>query len=289
MNFFKRKSFFIISVVCILFVGSLLFYSNFKSTTTSNSDKKSIVMSNSESVVQFESVNDLIKFADSVIVGSIIEDNEFSKTTREYTLLVEDELKGIVNSTKIKVYETNDTLNLGNKYILFLESSESKYFPETSYTSVDKDAIIKVDEKELVCKKSELIEDSKNIIDFIQKVKTSPNLSYKREKSNDINTLSTEEDADVFTQSDCVYHIKPKTITYENKYIKSVKVEIIKSYKGEFNENSEIILPSDIEIGNEYIVFLKKEGNTFTQTTKNKSVIHKDDTNWSNYVNKYEK
>ncbi|QNU66537.1 hypothetical protein EHE19_017045 [Ruminiclostridium herbifermentans] len=290
MNFTKRKSFTIILVLCILFVGSLLLYNfNFKSVTTNKSDNKSIVISNTENSVQFNSANDLIKYADNVIVGSIVEDNEFSKTTREYTFLVEEELKGSANSSKIKVYETNNTLNLGKKYILFLESSESTYFPETSYTSLDKDAIIEVDGQKLVCKKNELLEDYKSTNDFVQKVKTSPSLRFIREKSKDIDTLSTKEDVDVFTKSDCVYHIIPTTITYENKYIKSVKVEILKSYKGEFNENWEIILPSDIEIGNEYIVFLKKEGNTLTQTTKNKSVIRKNDTNWSDFINKYEK
>lgn len=286
MSFIKRKFFIIIPVACILFVGSLILHNfNNKSATANNSDN--IVLSYSESVVQFENVNDLVKYADNVIIGSIIEDNEFSKMTREYTFLVEDELKGSVNSTRIKVYETNDTLSLGNKYILFLESSESEYFPETSYTSVDKDAIIKIDGKELVCEKSELIEDSKNIDDFIQKVKISPNLNYQREKPKNTNALSTKGDVDVFTQSDCVYQIIPKTITYENKYIKSVKVEFIKSYKGEFNEDSEIILPSDIEIGDEYIVFLKEKGNTLTITTKNESVLRKDDTNWDDFINKY--
>ncbi len=289
MNIAKRESFIIALALCILLIGSLLLY-NFNSKSATNSKNKSIVISNTESTVQFNSVNDLTKYADNVIIGSIIEDNEFSKTTREYTFSVEEELKGSVDSSsKIRVYETNDTLKLGNKYILFLESSESTYFPETSYTSVDKESIIEIKGQKLVCKKDELLDNSKDISDLVKEVKTSPGLSHIREGSKTVAAFSSGEDIDVFTKSDCVYRIIPREITYENKYIKSVKAEVLKSYKGEVNESSELILPSHIEIGNEYIVYLKKDGNTLTQTTKNKSVVQKDDASWSDFINKYEK
>jgi hypothetical protein len=286
MNILKKKVFLIGIAICIVLVGSILIY-NSKNNST-NSEPESKVVSESESLVQFESVNDLIKYSDNVVLGKVIEDNEFSKTTREYTFTVENSLKGSVNSLKIKVYETNGTLNLGNKYILFLESSQSEYFPDTSYTSVDKDAIIKVDEKELFCKKSGLVEDSKNINAFIQKIKTSPYISYIREKSTDRELVASTED-DLYTKSDYVFHVIPKEVIYENKYIKSVKVEIVKSYKGEFVGNSEILLPADIMLEQEYIVFLKKQGTTMILTAKNKSVISKGDTNWDSFINKYEK
>jgi hypothetical protein len=49
------------------------------------------------------------------------------------------------------------------------------------------------------------------------------------------------------------------------------------------------LLPSTVEIGKEYLVFLKKRDNVLTLTTREESVISKEDTElWDGVMNQIE-
>jgi len=76
------------------------------------------------------------------------------------------------------------------------------------------------------------------------------------------------------TSSDIVVLLTPTEITLENKNIKLANSNLEKVFKGQFDNGKSLALPSSIEVGKSYLVFLKVgEYGGYSITTRQDSVI----------------
>ena len=94
--------------------------------------------------------------------------------------------------------------------------------------------------------------------------------------------------AELISLSDHILHIVPKEIYDVNVYAKDVNAEIIQTLKGSYKEGMlSLLLPVNIILEEEYIIFLKEDKNL---STREGSVVSKDDEAlWQEILNEFAK
>ncbi|NNV04517.1 MULTISPECIES: hypothetical protein [Brevibacillus] len=233
-------------------------------------------------------VDDAVKASDHVVIGEVVDEAKFSSTnTYRYTVAVKTELKGNVNAKSIDVYEAKDALKKGKEYLLFLEYWEHELYPRPVYTPIGEETIIEIDKNQLRGNENIVMNRKKD--DMVTYIQNSPEAKRLTKKNVHIveKASSTEE---LIDQSDFVLHVMPVEVVHENEYVKTVTADILQAYKGELDQDSAIInLPADVEVGKEYLVFLKGEKD-FRLTTRQGSVISKDhESQWNDVLNSINK
>jgi hypothetical protein len=241
-----------------------------------------------ETVTAITNVDDAVKASDHVVIGEVVDEAKFSSTnTYRYTVAVKTELKGNVNAKSIDVYEAKDALKKGKEYLLFLEYWEHELYPRPVYTPIGEETIIEIDKNQLRGNENIVMNRKKD--DMVTYIQNSPEAKRLTKKNVHIveKASSTEE---LIDQSDFVLHVMPVEIVHENEYVKTVTADILQAYKGELDQDSAIInLPADVEVGKEYLVFLKGEKD-FRLTTRQGSVISKDhESQWNVVLNSINK
>lgn len=232
---------------------------------------------------EIETLEQLIEMSHHVLYGKIESVEDFDGSTKKITVVVIKEMIGETNSNYIDIYEYEEFLEVGKEFLLFLESWEDELYPKPVYNVIRTNAF-EVENGEMVeTKESKKFfkEHSKNEIEkFITsssngKIKSAP---HKNEKPTSLDEL--------IHISGHILHIIPREILAENKYVKNVNVEVLKEFKGRFNQNLPLSLPSSIEIDKEYIIFLK--GNEeFDLATREGSVVPKSHSKqWHEVINK---
>lgn len=236
-------------------------------------------ISSSEKSVLFEDIDSLIKYSEKIVVGTVVSEERFNQGgTYKYVVNVKDQLKSDNQSPLIDVYAHQGKLELDKDYLLFLEYQDNELYPNTIHSILEKIQI----------KGNELFGDSKFIGNnetrtLINYIKKSPDIfAQKREKTNIKDTESSLNE--LLTNSNVVMRIIPRNIINENKYIKAVEVSIVEEVKGKATEQNVYLLPSNIEIGKEYIVFLKDREGSLRLTTKKGSIVSKEETETWNKI-----
>ena len=244
--------------------------------------------SESESSVRLETLDDLIRVSDNIVIGTVTDEEQFSEgPTYKFTFTVNNELKGNVEAKSIDVYEFYGDLEKGKQYILFLSFWENELYPNPVYTSVNKGSLIEVDQNTLIGGEMFVGQKTKNeIIEYIKSSKEVSVFSEKEdaviEKANDL--------AELISLSDHILHIVPKELHHENMYVKTVKIEVLQKLKGSMNHEITVLnLPSNIILGDEYIVFLKGDL-SYSLATREGSVVSRDnEALWQEILNEFAK
>lgn len=241
---------------------------------------------------EIKDLNDVVKLSDNIVIGKVLDEKKYNDSnTYKYTFLVENELKGKVESEEIDVYEAYGRLKKDKEYILFLAFWEDELYPKPVYTSVYKDFIVEINQNNLIGEEELVGQKTKD--EFINAIKKS---SYVKSVTiNNVNNKIVIEKANdlehLISLSDNIIQIVPKTLQEENIYVKAVEVEVLNTLKGTIKPgNLFLVLPADINLGNEYIVFLKdKENGVYGITTREGSVVSKDNKElWQKIMNKFD-
>lgn len=231
------------------------------------------------SVRAINNIDDLINYSDTIIIGTVMNVVNFGADgTNKYSVSVNNALKGPAASDIIDVYGVGDILEIGKQYALFLGYWESELFPEPVYNLKDNSLIIEVQQNNLIG--AEKILEGKTTEELISYIK-GPNVSKKAKVLSDspefeiIDKLNSMDD--LVSLSENILHIIPNEIIHENLYVRSVNATIVDVLKGSITDDKIFVnLPSTVEVGNEYIIFLK-EGPENLLVTREGSVVSKDD------------
>lgn len=236
---------------------------------------------------EIETLDQLIELSHNVLYGKIASIEDFDGTTKKINVLVTKEIKGKTDSDYIDVYEHEEFLEVGKEYLLFLEYWEDELYPKPVYN------VIRTNAFELENGKIKETKDSKKFIKGRSKnelekfITSSPKSKIKSAPEKNIieEPNSLEE---LIKVSGHILHIIPTAILAENKYVKNVNVEVLNEYKGEINKNLPLSLPSSIEVGKEYIIFLKAN-EELDLATREGSVVPKSNSHqWSEVLSKLE-
>lgn len=240
-------------------------------------DPKRMEVSHVESLEEeISDLDELIRKSDNIVVGTVTDEEQFISKGQpdKFTFTVKNELKGNVEEESIDVYEFPGGLEKGKEYILFLSYWESALYPKPVYTSINKNSLIEVKRNKLIGGK---FIGSKKKDEFIQYIKSSKEVNVFSEMDYDV--IDKAKDlGELISLSDLILHIVPKEIDDVNVYVTHVvNAEIIQTLKGQYNnERLSLLLPPNIDLEKEYIVFLKKDDG-LTIATREGSVVSKDD------------
>lgn len=235
-------------------------------------EHSNIIQNQHLSISSIDSLSDLVTISDNIVIGKVLDaEKHDDMNTYKFTFSVKDELKGKVESTLIDVYESLGSLQIDKEYILFLEFWESVLYPKPVYTSIDKNTLIEISQNKLIG--GEILVGNSNLKQLKEKIKSSmPVAAAAVSKADTIIEKAADLD-ELISISENIVHIVPKTVILENSYVKMFDVNVLKTFKGTINEEIIVLnLPSDVELENEYIVFLK-DGNL---ATREGSIISKE-------------
>lgn len=266
MQSFKKA--FVVTFCCLFFVIGCAEENN----QVIQESESEMISSQSESTLLLETLDDLIRVSDNIVIGTVTDEVPFGDSNYKFIFTVNNELKGNVKANSIDVYEYYGDLEKGKEYILFLESWEDELYPNPVYTSINKNSLIEVDQDTLIGGEQFVAQKTKD--EMIEYIKSSKEVSVFSEKEDAV-IEKAKDLAELISLSDHILHIVPKLVGIENTYVKSVEVEVLQTFKGTIG-NKVLHLPANIILGDEYIVFLKGDL-SYSLTTREGSVVSKED------------
>ena len=266
MQSFKKA--FVVTFCCLFFVIGCVEENN----QVIQESESEMISSQSESSLLLETLDDLIRVSDNIVIGTVTDEVPFGDSNYKFIFTVNNELKGNVKANSIDVYEYYGDLEKGKEYILFLESWEDELYPNPVYTSINKNSLIEVDQDTLIGGEQFVAQKTKD--EMIEYIKSSKEVSVFSEKEDAV-IVKAKDLAELISLSDHILHIVPKLVSIENTYVKSVEVEVLQTFKGTIG-NKVLHLPANIILGDEYIVFLKGDL-SYSLTTREGSVVSKED------------
>jgi len=266
MQSFKKA--FVVTFCCLFFVIGCVEENN----QVIQESESEMISSLSESTLLLETLDDLIRVSDNIVIGTVTDEVPFGDSNYKFIFTVNNELKGNVKANSIDVYEYYGDLEKGKEYILFLESWEDELYPNPVYTSINKNSLIEVDQDTLIGGEQFVAQKTKD--EMIEYIKSSKEVSVFSEKEDAV-IEKAKDLAELISLSDHILHIVPKLVGIENTYVKSVEVEVLQTFKGTIG-NKVLHLPANIILGDEYIVFLKGDL-SYSLTTREGSVVSKED------------
>ncbi|XID94638.1 hypothetical protein ACF3MZ_09050 [Paenibacillaceae bacterium WGS1546] len=277
MNSIRRNPLIVIlSVLLIVLICITSIKLNQSNRTNNTETTVSPYIGDALRAFEFTSLDHYIGYADHIVYGKFVGSSNFDNTTIEYIFSVERQLKGDTQSKEIHVYSKDTGVERGGTYLLFLEHFEGGLYPSPVYKILDVDGLIKVDIKQIK-HQNRFLADDLDLEQLVAVIQSSPSISKNRAKDPAESLLLIPDEAtteSLITNSEVIAHIRPEYIHLRNKYSALTTIHTVKAYKGEIiKEDGTVILPSTIEEGKDYLVFLQLKGGMYIVTAKSGSVI----------------
>lgn len=275
----KINSIFVFLVLLALATG-IFFLSNNRlkrevPTDTNNNPDSKVFYTSSSKLVSIDTIDDLVKYSDLVIIGTVLESEEIADGQLKYVVSVDKCFKGNAGSENIDVYESKDTLVCNKQYIFFLAMSDYPVYPREVYTSIDKDKLYEISNGKVnIYSFDSIREDS--VENIIENIERSPYINQKTEHSNK-KVIEYDSTENLIASSDHVVKVSINMVEKINKYVSLINVNVIEQYKGDLGKRNEFYVPTGLEAGNEYLLFLQESENGIVELTSRKgSIIGKD-------------
>ncbi len=268
---------FVLAITFILTSASLIVNKNI--TSSKNTDNIEFT----SHMNKMNTMDDIIKYSDKVIIGTVISKDEIDESLTKYIVFIDKSLKGDLSSTDIDVYETKNALEVGKQYILFVGYFDSALYPREVYTSMDKDCIIEVANGKLISR-NKFGEKNHTLETIIKSIEKSPSINSNNKKTYNVkNEFANIKE--LIVASDYVIQITTKEVTKVNKYVADVQVNVTHQYKGDIAQIDRFMLPSDSKVEKEYLLFLTNSEGSLVLTSRKGSIIRKDNSNeWNKAI-----
>jgi hypothetical protein len=275
----KINSIFVFLVLLALATGIFFLLNNRLKrevpTDTNNNPDSKVYYTSSSKLVSIDTIDDLVKYSDLVIIGTVLESEEIADGQLKYVVSVDKCFKGNAGSENIDVYESKDTLVCNKQYIFFLAMSDYPVYPREVYTSIDKDKLYEISNGKVnIYSFDSIREDS--VENIIENIERSPYINQKTEHSNK-KVIEYDSTENLIASSDHVVKVSINMVEKINKYVSLINVNVIEQYKGDLGKRNEFYVPTGLEAGNEYLLFLQESENGIVELTSRKgSIIGKD-------------
>lgn len=266
----KTKISTIIILLMILTIVGIMF--NNKFVQSINQGNGEIYLDSASQIIVFDTLDQVIEYADNIVLGTVVMAEDFSDALSKYTLKVDKNLKYNLDIYDIDVYEERGKMIAGSRYMLFLEELNHPLYSENSYTSFDKSMIIQINQDTIVTENN-VLNKEKDLDKLMESICKSDKITKVRKKDYTVfNTLETTDD--LVEKSDYILHLLPDKLHEYNKNVTEVKVNIIQQYKGHsLGDEISIFLPNEVQSMEEYIVFLRDYDGSLLPTTRESSII----------------
>jgi hypothetical protein len=262
----------------------------FGNTNYSKDNSKTHYVVDRENTKEFNDITSLVQGADTIIKAKLVSKTQESKDGLfAYDFSIENLIFGNAEGENIKVYERGFELDenkligqellfeAGKDYYLFLESWEDEYYYTTIYTSVNKDAIVKIDNNGELLFKEKVFDGIRDEKELVKKVENTLKVTKNKVKKENKRLIKSKaKDINELTSlSDSIVIIKPIEVLNENKNVKLVKAVVSENIKGELQNQVTALLPSNAIVGEEYLIFGNQFEGTLRISTRNDSFFTK--------------
>ena len=275
-----KKSIFTCSILMLIIFA---FGCSSINSNTSNKEIKHVI-SDAQYIKEL-SFDEVVNNSYNIITANLKQKEEYEDGVFIFTFAPIENIKGNIQEKEIHVYKADSSyLEIGKKYILFLEYTVTPFYPHTVYRLFyDSSICLKEDDTvdqlvlgdKIVSNHLVNIVDAKNNINKVNKNLVNKD---KTQYTMEDKIISSENLNDVVTSSQYICFIQPKEITAENKYVKMANCRVTKKIKNNLDNDILVQLPSNIELDREYLVLLQEvDGGSFIISSKH-SCIAKDDT-----------
>jgi len=242
--------------------------------TAINDDKEDITVEYSMEH-PYETLEDLLNEATHVVIGTIDDKETLGKWEEKYTMSIEESYLNAVDSESIDVYEASGSLETGKKYVLFLEASESEYYPRTVYTSVVKDSMLEVSDGNIV-NLNKYTSENQTLKELVKIFKKQGVKAEKSKTKRKVVDKFANHEA-IIDSADVIIAVSVKNINEFNKFVSNYEVEVKKEYKGSIGDIKRLTLPTGIDEDGEVVLFLKEIGKqNYMIAARKDCVISKD-------------
>lgn len=272
----KRNIFLFILLTLTLFVYMFKDTSNQDPLELTEVDVISPSMGILEKELTFPTV---MEQTSAVVVGEVAGVEKLNDTRPVFSVDVQEHIAGETHSDQVLVYIDEESIELNETYVFFLEPFDSSLYDELFYTQ-HSEFVIKVDyEQELwrledAFKKTYVrpfADQTVNTLDGLKKhIKANEKLSTLQEEERIEEALSNPQH--LLDASDVVAEIKVIEVV-DDRGIATISYELIKQYKGILDDNYLLITTNKIEKGEQYMIFLQERGGELTLTTRNNSIL----------------
>lgn len=255
----KRLIFIIICFVVSISLLGFFFYSTAANKNKYNTNSE-LIKTYTSQAFGFENIDELIAFADTIVIGTIEEEIDFSLHTGKNRFAVDKILKGNITDSFIYVYETKGTFALNDRYLLFLQSCDASLYPEITYTAIEDESIVQIGNGGNLVGNAKYIDNDLNEEKIVQHIENSSSVKIN---TNNMIRFTFKDKADsideLISESDYILQFIPEKVSNHNIYVNTAKGTIVNQYKGEpLNKETTFFLPPDMIVGNEYLLFLRK-------------------------------
>lgn len=271
----KKMTGLYIVVICCFLSAVLLFV---------NRDKQ--MAGNSTAIISGSdkgSIEEVYEKCPVVVVGEIIDEGSVVDGVQVMTVKTIDRIKGDADDEFLQFHEY--PLEVGERYLLFLEKTELTAYPSARYITYYDDSFLKISDGKLKAEAvgsdwylRQLPEDTDEAVEYLKSLPVT--YSDTEEYSIPENFELTEEN---IKNCDCVFTMKPTEVYSSNGFTDEVIFNVTVNYKGTMTDLKQT-LPKRIgfEKDKEYLLFMTNFSGEFTQLAAyNGAVICEDDENYS--------
>lgn len=267
----KTKLSIVIVLLMVIVIGGIAFLNKMPINSMSQNNKVSYIESSSQLIV-FTTLDQAIEYADNIVVGTVVMEDDFSNTISKYILSINTNLKGSIDTQEIDVYELKGELVAGKDYLLFLEELNNPLYSEYSYTSFEKSMITEINKGKIL--NANKLFNKETDLNKISKLISNSKAKLKINKKDYIVLNQLETMNNLVEESDYVLLIIPSETIEQNTNTTRVEAKVIRQYKGsDMDENISILLPRGIQKDKEYLIFLKEYDGAKLPTTRKGSII----------------
>lgn len=270
----KKALLFILLIFCILAV--FLMFEDVKEEIENDLDKAT-------SVSDKNSIEEVYKKCSVVVIGEIIDEGPVVSGAQAMTVKTIERIKGDADDEFLQFHEY--PLEVGERYLLFLEKTELTAYPSARYVTYYDDSFLKISDGKLKAEAvggdwylGQLPEDADEAVEYLKSLAE----IYPESEVYSIpeNFELTEEN---IKNCDCVFTMKPTEVYSSNGFTDEVIFNVTVNYKGTMTDLKQT-LPKRIgfEKDKEYLLFMTNFSGEFTQLAAyNGAVICEDDENYS--------
>lgn len=224
------------------------------------------------------SFNDIMEKSSYVLVGKISGTSKLNEARTVFNVDVEENVLGETNEL-VLVYADEELLEVGEKYLFFLEPFNSSLYDKDFFTQ-HPEFIIKIDEKGTIQRLVNAFESKyekpfiKDQFNNLSNIKSFIKDNYSSKNRVMAKVMDDASKTTLIEQSDYIIEINVKSIDSVNG-LSVIEYDTVKEHKGFLKNNPSIILPSNqVENGKDYLIFLNDKGNgTVTLSSRNGSII----------------
>lgn len=270
----KKALLFILLIFCILAV--FLMFEDGKEEIENDLDKAT-------SVTDKNSIEEVYEKCSVVVVGEIIDEGPVVNGAQVMTVKTIERIKGDADDEFLQFHEY--PLEVGERYLLFLEKTELTAYPSARYVTYYDDSFLKISDGKLKAEAvggdwylGQLPEDADEAVEYLKSL--AEIYPETEEYSIPENFELTEEN---IKNCDYVFTMKPTEVYAVHGEADEVIFNITANYKGSVTKFKKI-MPARVgfEKGKEYLVFMVEGAQESIQLAAyNGAVICEDDENYS--------